>query len=59
MIQAELRSYVTPVVVLPPEEPIDAEGALIDTSDTSSLPGDQGESSHNGTISPDALAERY
>ncbi|XP_014214234.1 huntingtin-interacting protein 1 [Copidosoma floridanum] len=58
LIQAELRSYVTPVVVLPPEEPIDTEGALIDTSDTSSLPGDNAESSLNGTISPDALVER-
>lgn len=59
MIQSELGTYVTPVVVLPPEEPIDTEGALIDTSDTSSLPGDPADSTHNGSISPDALAERY
>lgn len=56
--QSELGSYVTPVVVLPPEEPIDTEGALIDTSDTSSLPGDAQDSTLNGSISPDALAER-
>lgn len=61
LIQAELRTYVTPVVVLPPEEPLDSETAvdsLIDTSDTSSLPGDQFDSAHNGSISPDVLAER-
>ena len=59
LIQSELGTYVTPVVVLPAEEPIDTEGALIDTSDTSSLPGDQLDSSHNGSISPDAIAERF
>lgn len=59
MIQSELGTYVTPVVVLPPEEPLDAEGSLIDTSDTNSLAGDQQDSTHNGSISPDALAERY
>ena len=31
---------------------------LIDTSDTSSLPGDQLDSTRNGSISPDAIAER-
>ncbi|XP_058794250.1 huntingtin-interacting protein 1 isoform X2 [Phymastichus coffea] len=58
LIQSELGTYVTPVVVLPPEEPIDTEGALIDTSDTSSLSGDPADSTHNGSISPDVLAER-
>ena len=59
MIQSELGTYVTPVVVLPPEEPIDTEGALIDTSDTNSLAGDNHDSIHNGSLSPDALTERY
>ncbi|XP_043495410.1 huntingtin-interacting protein 1 isoform X1 [Polistes fuscatus] len=61
LIQAELRTYVTPIVVLPPEESLDSEtvvDSLIDTSDTSSLPGDQLDSSRNGSISPDALTER-
>ncbi|KAL7294579.1 hypothetical protein TKK_0012039 [Trichogramma kaykai] len=58
LIQSELRTYVTPVVILPPEEPIDTEGTLIDTSDTSSLAGDQNGSTNNGSISPDALVER-
>lgn len=61
LIQSELRSYITPVVVLPPEEPLDTDAAvdsLIDTSDTSSLPGDQIDNSRNGSISPDVLAER-
>ncbi|CAL1683406.1 unnamed protein product [Lasius platythorax] len=63
LIQAELRTYVTPIVVLPPEEPIDHETAienLIDTSDTGSFTGDQLDSTNtrNGSISPDALAER-
>lgn len=62
LIQAELRSYVTPIVVLPPEESIDSETAienLIDTSDTGSFT-DQLDSTNtrNGSISPDALAER-
>jgi len=64
LIQAELRTYVTPIVVLPPEEAIDNETAienLIDTSDTGSLTGDQLDSSNtrNGSLSPDALTERY
>ncbi|XP_043482205.1 huntingtin-interacting protein 1 isoform X2 [Leptopilina heterotoma] len=61
LIQSELRSYITQVVVLPPEEHLDSEttvDSLIDTSDTSSLPGDQIDSTLNGSISPDALAER-
>ncbi|EFN68301.1 Huntingtin-interacting protein 1 [Camponotus floridanus] len=63
LIQAELRTYVTPIVVLPPEESIDHETAienLIDTSDTGSFTGDQLDSTNtrNGSISPDALAER-
>ncbi|KZC15117.1 PREDICTED: huntingtin-interacting protein 1 [Dufourea novaeangliae] len=58
--QSELRDYVTPRVVLPPEEPLDSEMVmdLIDTSDTSSLPGDQLDSTRNGSISPDTIAER-
>lgn len=52
------------MVVLPPEESIDSETAienLIDTSDTGSLTGDQLDSTNtrNGSISPDALIERY
>nr|XP_012141822.1 PREDICTED: huntingtin-interacting protein 1 isoform X2 [Megachile rotundata] len=62
LIQSELRTYVTPIVVLPPEESFqDSEtvvDSLIDTSDTSSLPGDQLDSTRNGSISPDAIAER-
>ncbi|CAK9830837.1 Huntingtin-interacting protein 1 [Anthophora retusa] len=61
LIQSELRTYVTPIVVLPPEESLDSEtvvDSLIDTSDTSSLPGDQLDSTRNGSISPDAIAER-
>lgn len=57
LIQSELRTYVTPIVVLPPEESIEN---LIDTSDTGSFTGDQLDSTNtrNGSISPDALAER-
>ncbi|XP_031837617.1 huntingtin interacting protein 1 [Nomia melanderi] len=61
LIQSELRTYVTPRVVLPPEESLDSEtvvDSLIDTSDTSSLPGDQLDSTRNGSISPDTIAER-
>ncbi|EFN85496.1 huntingtin-interacting protein 1 [Harpegnathos saltator] len=61
LIQAELRTYVTPIVVLPPEESLDNEAvieSLIDTSDAGSLTGDQTDSTRNGAISPDALAER-
>ncbi|XP_078049059.1 huntingtin interacting protein 1 [Augochlora pura] len=60
LIQSELRSYVTPRVELP-EESLDSEAvvdSLIDTSDTNSLPGDQLDSTRNGSISPDTLAER-
>lgn len=51
-------------MVLPPEEAIDSETAienLIDTSDTGSLTGDQLDSTNtrNGSLSPDALTERY
>ena len=51
-------------MVLPPEESIDSETAienLIDTSDTGSFTGDQLDSvnTRNGSISPDALVERY
>ncbi|XP_076177361.1 huntingtin interacting protein 1 isoform X1 [Ptiloglossa arizonensis] len=61
LIQSELRTYVTPRVVLPPEESLDGDmvvDSLIDTSDTSSLPGDQPDSTRNGSISPDTTAER-
>ncbi|XP_031773653.1 huntingtin-interacting protein 1 isoform X2 [Apis florea] len=61
LVQSELRTYVTPIVVLPPEESLDSEvvvDSLIDTSDTNSLPGDQLDSTRNGSISPDAIAER-
>ncbi|XP_043518081.1 huntingtin-interacting protein 1 isoform X2 [Frieseomelitta varia] len=60
LIQSEFRAYVTPIVVLPPEESLDSETVvdLIDTSDTNSLPGDQLDSTRNGSISPDAIAER-
>ncbi|XP_012270446.1 huntingtin-interacting protein 1 isoform X2 [Orussus abietinus] len=61
LIQSELRTYVTPVVVLPPEESVDSEtvvDSLIDTSDSISLQGDHLDSVGNGSISPDVLAER-
>lgn len=60
LIQSEFRAYVTPIVVLPPEESLDSETVvdLIDTSDTNSLPGDQLDSTRNGSISPDVIAER-
>ncbi|XP_057322825.1 huntingtin-interacting protein 1 isoform X2 [Microplitis mediator] len=61
LIQSELRTYVTPVVVLPQEESIDNEStvdSLIDTSDTNSMPGDQMDAARNGSVSPDVLAER-
>ncbi|KAG8040857.1 hypothetical protein G9C98_001845 [Cotesia typhae] len=61
LIQSELRTYVTPVVILPQEESIDHEStvdSLIDTSDTNSMPGDQTDVARNGSISPDVLAER-
>lgn len=52
MIQAELRTYVTPVVILPPEpepepDPV-VEGSLIDTSDSVDLDT----ASRNGSVSP-------
>ncbi|XP_063972135.1 huntingtin-interacting protein 1 isoform X1 [Diachasmimorpha longicaudata] len=61
LIQSELRTYVTPVVVLPQEDPIDNEStvdSLIDTSDTTSITGDQFDSAGNGTISPESRHER-
>ncbi|XP_011307276.1 huntingtin-interacting protein 1 isoform X2 [Fopius arisanus] len=60
LIQSELRTYVTPVVVLPQEDPIDNEStvdSLIDTSDTTSI-SDQFDSAGNGTISPESRHER-
>ncbi|XP_026668374.1 huntingtin-interacting protein 1 isoform X2 [Ceratina calcarata] len=63
LVQSELRTYVTnlPRVVLPPEESLDSDtvvDSLIDTSDTNSLPGDQLDSTRNGSISPDVIVER-
>lgn len=49
-------------MVLPPEESLDSEtviDSLIDTSDTGSFTGDHVDSTRNGTVSPDALIERY
>ncbi|XP_054288855.1 huntingtin-interacting protein 1 isoform X6 [Macrosteles quadrilineatus] len=55
LIQAELRSYVTPVVILPeepPEEPpiTSATADLVDISATNNHT--------NGSVSPDVLAQR-
>lgn len=57
LIQAELRSYVTPVVVLP-EEPPDTE-SISESSATADLV-DIGSNHTNGSSSPDSslLAER-
>jgi hypothetical protein len=55
-VQAELRSYVTPVVILPeepPEEPPTA-GATADLVDIGAT-----NSHSNGSVSPDVLAQRY
>jgi len=58
LIQAELRSYVTPVVILPTEEPPDfleapsETGELVDLGDTVSMVVS------NGNKSPDVLVER-
>jgi len=70
LVQADLRSYVTPVpVVIQSQESPEAEGAdFVDTSDSGSMPGDlvdltiPGTSAHNGQAQPspaiDALLER-
>ncbi|GLH09480.1 uncharacterized protein GBIM_14586 [Gryllus bimaculatus] len=63
LVQAELRSYVPPVVVLPPEETTpsehdSADGNLIDTSDTGSTGDLVDLNHHNGSVSPDIVAER-
>ncbi|PSN31546.1 Huntingtin-interacting protein 1 [Blattella germanica] len=64
LVQSDLRSYVTPVVILPPEEIQQGDesvtdGNLVDTSDTNSTTGDLVDLNHrNGSISPDVLAER-
>lgn len=64
LVQSDLRSYVTPVVILPPEEVHQIEesavdGNLVDTSDTNSTISDLVDLNHrNGSISPDVLAER-
>ncbi|XP_075220434.1 huntingtin-interacting protein 1-like isoform X2 [Lycorma delicatula] len=52
LIQAELCSYVTPVVILPPEDPPD-----LDTPSTGDLV-DLGAAQNGGTILPDVIAER-
>lgn len=65
-MQSDLRSYVTPVVILPPEDAAHhsdgdtvMDGNLVDTSDTNSVTGDLVDLNHrNGSISPDVLAER-
>ncbi|XP_063225058.1 huntingtin-interacting protein 1 isoform X2 [Bacillus rossius redtenbacheri] len=60
LIQAELRSYVTPVVVLPPEPQPQEEvdGQLVDTSDSGSLVELAELAQRNGSVSPDLLQER-
>lgn len=63
LVQSDLRSYVTPVVILPPEESIPEndsviDGNLIDTSDSGSAAELVDLQSRNGSISPDVLAER-
>ncbi|KAL1132561.1 hypothetical protein AAG570_010513, partial [Ranatra chinensis] len=54
LIQSELRSYVPPVVVLPPEEPPD----LPDTSSIGELVDLASPPPSNGTTSPDLITER-
>lgn len=49
LIQAELRSYVSPVVVLPPT-PTSEVGELVDFADSGT--------SNNGSMSPDILVQR-
>lgn len=62
LIEAELRTYVTPVVILPEEEqePDQMDGFLVDTSDTTSTHNEMFDSGHrNGSISPEqSIAER-
>jgi huntingtin interacting protein 1 len=66
LVQSDLRSYVTPVVILPPEDAVHhsdsdnvVDGNLVDTSDTNSLTGDLVDLNHqNGSVYPDVLAER-
>ncbi|XP_046984239.1 huntingtin-interacting protein 1 [Schistocerca americana] len=62
LVEADLRSYVTPVVVLPPEESTheteSTDGTLIDTTDAGSTGELLDLHSRNGSISPDVLAER-
>lgn len=66
LVQSDLRSYVTPVVILPPEDTVHhndsdnvVDGNLVDTSDANSLTGDLVDLNHrNGSVSPDVLAER-
>lgn len=63
LLQAELRTYVTQEVVVPPEEDEPSEGNLIDTSDASF---DRVDSHSQRSMSPpqppqahiDAIAER-
>jgi huntingtin interacting protein 1 len=66
LVQSDLRSYVTPVVILPPEDAVHhsdsdtvVDGNLVDTSDTNSMTGELVDLNHrNGSVSPDVLAER-
>ncbi|KAK6626211.1 hypothetical protein RUM43_006517 [Polyplax serrata] len=54
LIEAELRTYVTPVVVLPEEPEADQmDGILIDSTDMVSISRDSGSSQRNGSISPE------
>ncbi|KAG8276886.1 histidine permease [Homalodisca vitripennis] len=57
LVQAELRSYVTPVVILP-EEPPDSEPILTPDSGATADLVDIGSTHTNGSVSPDVLAER-
>lgn len=63
LIEAELRTYVTPVAIPVPEEeqePDQMDGFLIDTSDTTSVSNDFFDSGNrNGSISPEqVIAEK-
>ncbi|XP_067010685.2 huntingtin-interacting protein 1 isoform X4 [Anabrus simplex] len=64
LVQSDLGSYVTPVVILPPEDTSTSESdnvdssSLVDTSDTGSTGELVDLVHHNGSISPDVLAER-
>uniref|UniRef100_A0A1B6FIJ4 I/LWEQ domain-containing protein n=1 Tax=Cuerna arida TaxID=1464854 RepID=A0A1B6FIJ4_9HEMI len=57
LVQSELRTYVTPVVILP-EEPPDSEPILTPDSGATADLVDIGSTHTNGSVSPDVLAER-